>query len=122
MEKGGWAAYFQLREQADPNTLFAGTWQDISSSYAGLFFRVEGGNAASFGSDQKDNVGNHRHNIKYGNTQATAGNSYAYASLGNWAGMYYSENNHDYWEGLSDPSMIETRPVNTTIKIWKRVS
>lgn len=49
--------YFQLRGQATPDQLFgsSGKWQDISSEYAGEFFRAVGGNSANFG--QKQNQG-----------------------------------------------------------------
>jgi hypothetical protein len=32
------------------------TWNDVSSAYAGVFFRVTGGDAASFGQVQNDNA------------------------------------------------------------------
>ena len=55
--------YIQLKGQSAPSDLFGGTWENISSSYAGRFFRAEGGNAAAFGSDQGQSVYPHpRHN------------------------------------------------------------
>ena len=41
--------YVQYSGQSDPTSLFGGTWQNISSSYAGRFFRAEGGSAAATG-------------------------------------------------------------------------
>ena len=46
--------YFRLPGQPAPNTIFGGTWQDISSQYAGLFFRIHGGTAANFEGQQFD--------------------------------------------------------------------
>ena len=50
--------YFQLRSQDTPDVLFgiSGKWQDISSTYAGEFFRAVGGNSASFGSKQNEGL------------------------------------------------------------------
>lgn len=50
--------YFQLRGQATPDTIFgtSSKWQDISSTYAGEFFRAVGGNSASFGSKQNEGL------------------------------------------------------------------
>ena len=45
--------YIQFPGQSEPSTLWPDfTWTNISSSYAGRFFRAEGGNAASFGNNQ----------------------------------------------------------------------
>ena len=50
--------YIQLRNQSTPDVLFktSGKWQDISSTYAGEFFRAVGGNSASFGSKQNEGL------------------------------------------------------------------
>ena len=50
--------YMQLRGQSTPDVLFktSGKWQDISSTYAGEFFRAVGGNSASFGSKQNEGL------------------------------------------------------------------
>jgi hypothetical protein len=40
--------YTQLPGESDPATLYGGNWTDISSSYAGSFFRVAGGNSTEF--------------------------------------------------------------------------
>ena len=49
--------YVQRKGQSAPSTLFGGgTWSNVSSEYAGLFERVEGGNAAAYGSTQTDAI------------------------------------------------------------------
>lgn len=52
--------YFQLRGQHPPEYLFgtSGKWQDVSSVYAGEFFRVSGGNSNSFGITQPEGLPN----------------------------------------------------------------
>ncbi|CAG2103000.1 unnamed protein product [Medioppia subpectinata] len=42
--------YVQLPSQADPKTLWPkSTWSDVTSAYAGQFFRAEGGGSLNFG-------------------------------------------------------------------------
>ena len=50
--------YIQLRGTQTPDQIFktSGKWQDISSNYAGEFFRAVGGNSASFGSKQNEGL------------------------------------------------------------------
>lgn len=40
--------YIQLPGYKAPDEMFAGIWTDITSSFAGLFFRCEGGDALAF--------------------------------------------------------------------------
>jgi hypothetical protein len=107
--------YFQLRGQPAPNTLFTGTWENISSQFAGLFFRVEGGNAAEFGNDQGMSVQSHRHNYGGGNqfVYASTDQSNGFAAVAPSSG----QNTYTGYEGGT-----ETRPVNTTIRVWKRTA
>jgi hypothetical protein len=102
--------YFQLRDQPEPAALFTGTWENISSQYAGLFFRVEGGNAISFGNNQDMMIQNHRHSsfIAHGNIVGNEGIAQA---------LTFTTNDYTGYAGG-----IETRPVNTTIKVWKRTA
>ena len=50
--------YIQLRGQFPPDELFgsSGKWQDISSIYAGEFFRAVGGNSNDFGVKQNEGL------------------------------------------------------------------
>ncbi|MGD9938610.1 MAG: hypothetical protein AB7T74_02290 [Clostridia bacterium] len=45
--------YFQLPGKALPSDMFLGTWSNISSSFAGAFFRAEGGAASAFDAGQQ---------------------------------------------------------------------
>ena len=103
--------YFQLRGQPRPQDLFTGVWEDISSQYAGLFFRVEGGNAAAFGQDQGMMIESHRH-------------VYAEAAItGLGGGDGFGAGMHNLFSvNTSYTGGIETRPVNTTIRVWIRRS
>jgi hypothetical protein len=104
--------YFQLRGQPSPNDIFAGTWQNISSSFAGMFFRAEGGNAAEFGSSQSSNVGEHSH--QYNEARLSS------ISAGGVIGAFVMAKSEKI-NTFSNPSG-ETRPVNITIRVWKRIA
>ena len=64
--------YVQYPGMPAPSSLFPGTWTNISSNYAGRFFRAEGGDAASFGSCQDWNVGGNDLNTSISNWRAAA--------------------------------------------------
>ena len=150
--------YIQLKGQSAPSDLFGGTWENISSSYAGRFFRAEGGNAAAFGSDQGQSVYPHTHTISHTHTRGTMEikgwfkaycdngigsnqDNTVFASSGANKG-YTSGTDGTYqrtltlnaskgWTGsTSSPSTTtsgsygttETRPINSTIRIWKRTA
>src|SRR5699024_5951111 len=49
--------YVQLPKDKAPGEIWPwATWTDVSSTYAGVFFRVEGGAAAPFGTVQESNT------------------------------------------------------------------
>lgn len=111
--------YTQFPNQLDPAGLnYPGTWSNVSSSYAGDFFRVEGGNAVSFeGGEQTDEIKSHTH------TQYT----------GTVDDKNFSSSNGQYppgdGPGVNDTGLtvstvggVETRPINQTIRIWKRTT
>ena len=117
--------YHQLPTQSAPATLFGGTWENVSSSYAGDFFRAEGGNASTFESGTQthqfeDHAHNHRHNVYTdgGGSGHTVCNSIyddAYTNEGavtTYTAANPSSGNHG----------SETRPVNKTIRIWRRTA
>lgn len=124
--------YLQLRDQADPNTLFPGTtWENISSTYAGMFFRAEGGAAASFGSQQAGGLPNITGSV-------TSGQGILQRTAASAGALYYSNHslNTSYWNSGGDNYLSimldasrssslygnasEVRPVNESIRIWKR--
>ena len=115
------ATYLQLPSQSAPDDIFTGTWSNISSSYAGDFFRAEGGRAASFGSGRQNHqfethAHYHRHYFRFGHeggygpaADSTSNIGYGYTS---YSGVNPTSGAHG----------AETRPVNRTIRIWKRIS
>lgn len=125
--------YVQYRGQDAPATLFPGTtWTNVSSTYAGRFFRVEGGSAAAFGSQQAGGLPNITGTIS--SFQA----NYNYRGS-NVSGAFYnsiSENGKTDSGGGSDTCITtgfsasrssslygaasEVRPINETKRIWKR--
>lgn len=114
--------YTQYPGTSDPATLFGGTWLNITSLYAGLFFRAEGGSSLAFNAgNQLDAFQGHVHDWS-GNTSGGGGN-------GN-SGIWGVTNVNNAGSGISTPrpdgtngtprTASETRPVNTTIRIWQR--
>ncbi len=128
------AIYVQFAGQTDPTTLFGGTWENVSATYAGLFFRAEGGNAAAFGSSQgggAPNIVGFMGNVQMANWASTGafypngtdGNEYNWnqfregGSGQRGINMYFSAANSN---GIY--SAPEVRPINHTIRIWKRTA
>ena len=128
------AIYVQFAGQTDPTTLFGGTWENVSSIYAGLFFRAEGGNAAAFGSNQgggAPDIAGFMGNVQMANWASTGafypngtdGNEYNWnqfregGSGQRGINMYFSaaRANGTY-------SANEVRSANSTIRIWKRTA
>jgi hypothetical protein len=104
--------YFQLKGQPEPQTIFSGTWENISSQFAGLFFRAEGGNAAAFGNDSQDmSVQSHSHSYQRPDRPINLSGDSRFTT-----GYSGTPDNTSSYGGT------ETRPVNTTIRVWKRVS
>ena len=132
------AIYVQFAGQSDPTTLFGGTWDNISNTYAGLFFRAEGGDAATFGETQTGGAPNiagsmsvENNNIPFLTNSASLNVSgcFASATMGNGAtytgvpttrpiGVNFSAANANATYGAAD----EIRPANSTIRIWKRTA
>lgn len=124
--------YVQFAGQSAPAELFGGTWENISAQYAGRFFRAEGGSAASFGNDQGGGIpdasgtvwgttgwnggvgGNGVFSTYNGNMHTAADRGTVFGSVD--FNMYLSRANKLY--GAAG----EVRPINSTIRIWKRTA
>ena len=128
--------YVQFSGQSAPNALWGGTWQNVSNLYAGLFFRAEGGNAAAFGSSQREGLPNI--SGLYSASELSERNKDVYAT-----GCLYDAGNHPWnnWNAdgeqngasamigfnASRSSAIygassHVTPVNSTIRVWKRTA
>jgi hypothetical protein len=149
--------YTQYPGTSDPATLFGGTWLNITSLYAGLFFRAEGGGSLAFNAgNQTDLVGPHSHTASSGGSGAlghthsvpypetrwggSANNPGTYINGGpispppvfmTNSGTGYTGANggtsgtnasidHTHTITVNATTTAETRPVNTTIRIWQR--
>lgn len=129
------AVYVQFANQPDPTSLFGGTWSNISNSYAGLFFRAEGGAAAAFGGSQNGGLPG-----IYGKFQLRDNVGYT-GGFEQFEGAIYGENqvdrrircdsgvygNYTVRLNASRSSILygaanEVRPINSTIRIWKRTA
>lgn len=135
--------YVQFPGYSDPGTLYPGTtWSNISSSFAGAFFRAEGGNASAFGGgaqaymhDSHSHGGAsggmstsnpHHHTVRAGNT------SYDLNQVNNFMGGSSNTNtakdgvmndtNIDHSHFINADGGVETRPLNYTIRIWARTA
>lgn len=114
--------YIQFPSQSTPASLFGGTWSNISSSYAGDFFRAEGGNASAFESGE----------------QAASVLIPAYA-LGSYIWAQTLHNTISSYDSISDSSIsggqsgggttgsatfssYTIRPINRTVRIWVRTA
>lgn len=125
------AIYVQFSGQSSPSELFGGTWSNVSSSYAGRFFRAEGGSAAAFGKTQADaapNIYAWACGIETYKTRSSSG-AFTYSDpinnnvigSGSDFGSASLNFNASYSNGkYGDAS--EFRPINSTIRIWKRTA
>ena len=127
--------YIQFRNQAGPSTLFPGTtWQNISSTYSGRFFRAEGGAAAAFGSQQNGGLPNITGSFQWATNPPDGNYIRTGAFYGDGTQRYISANYggaHLYTDmdvkfDASKSNTIygaatEVRPSNETIRIWKRI-
>jgi excisionase family DNA binding protein len=120
--------YFQLPGQPSPDTLFTGTWADVSADYAGAFFRAAGGNASAFGAGaQADALKAHFHAYGTRTINVAVNEGSAIQGGGSDHGLDRVTNNLGV-RGPTDPGSgadvgaVETRPLNHTMRIWKRVS
>ena len=125
-------SYIQFPNMSSPIDLgWPGTWTNVSSEYAGDFFRAEGGEANPFdNTEQSDAIRN-----MTGYINAESG---GYGELGSSSGVFYSsDSNNRAATGVTGytnysrvnfdvsrqvPTASENRPVNKTIRIWKRTA
>lgn len=115
--------YIQFPGKDGPGDIFTGTWSDISSSFAGRFFRAAGGDAAAFGAAQGHALQGHGHATQKQDSALSSGSSRV----------------RPYGGGVNEPSpyvinpislggygtvqlSTETRPTNYTIRIWERIN
>jgi hypothetical protein len=113
--------YTQYPNQLIPQGTFSGYWREITDQYAGLFFRAAGGNAAPFGQGQGQQTAlpAHNHDITTGNDYTSSSDPLGWtisrASIVNArSSAYYNIQT----QSTGSIGGLETRPVNTAIRIW----
>ena len=129
--------YVQRKGQSAPSTLFGGgTWSNVSSEYAGLFERIEGGNAAAYGSTQTDAMRDiqgsffnpglkpYNNNGSYDGYYGAFGATYPFTGTTEMAperGGYQVPRVTFKASSYLDASNIavENRPVNATVRVWR---
>lgn len=120
--------YIQFPNQSAPGEFLAGNWTDITSQYAGLFFRAEGGDAKSFGSGTQaeglPNIsGTIYPSVRSDNTSADGAfeklNRRGWYPKGDTADQAYFRFNASRSNSIYGASSHVT-PVNTSIRIWVR--
>ncbi len=126
--------YIQYAGQAAPADLFGGIWDNISNTYAGLFFRTEGGAAAAFGETQGGGAPNITGELTglASTTNSPPSGSGAFIRTGTGSGftggpagsvpLAFSNFSFSASNISNGYSINEFRPANSTIRIWKRTA
>ena len=125
--------YVRFAGMPAPSEMFAGTWSNISSTFAGMFFRAEGGAAATFGSSQNAGLPNLKGRIGQFNTYVMRGNAadqvlFYTSTMGRPGGIHngatddyvYIDMNANRYNNVYQDNVNEVRPYNSTIQIWRR--
>ena len=119
--------YFQLPRQEGPNSIWPHwEWLDISEEYADRFFRVTSEKAEPFGEDQEEGAPRlDKVNITRIENGKDDYHEEDIISPGVWSKLLYtgSFSNGDTLNQHINfhVSGGEVRPMNTAIKIWKRI-
>lgn len=115
--------YVQLPNQPEPQNIWDTVeWIEITSEYAGLFFRAEGGDSAAFGTIQADNsprlhrVG--RTNIAHPGVNGISVRADGVSSSSISSGAL-TDSTH--WALHFTVTSGEVRPRNQAMRIWKRI-
>lgn len=118
--------YWQLPGKSAPGDLYPGTtWSNISASFAGDFFRAEGGQANSFGSaEQGDAIRNITGSFSVWDTYGRASGAFTATTVSsNRPGAAGNSSTEKYFDAsLVVPTATENRPKNRTIRIWERIA
>lgn len=112
--------YVQLPKEKAPAEIWPNLkWQDVSATYAGLFFRVQGGASAAFGAIQEeDSPRLSKVSMSTAAGYTDAGTPIAKGQFGKIkAGITGGP-----WYFQFDVSNTEVRPRNMAIKIWHRIA
>ena len=117
--------YTQLPSQSSPDVLWPNMkWTQVTQSYAGLFFRAEGGNSSSYGELQSASAPHLAQiNQHFGvNVDYLVNNNNVSLEQGKETGNIITghSNNYDFYTLSFKLSNEEVRPINKAVRIWKR--
>lgn len=116
--------YVQLPLHPSPQTLWPNLhWRNVSSSYAGLFFRAEGGTASAFGVIQSESS-NRLGNLESSSSSIGDSTSITVPSKG-WSEFVrtgYGLYPYVKYQGIRVQNTgNETFPRNMAMRIWERI-
>jgi hypothetical protein len=112
--------YVQLPNEKSPTEIWPWMiWNDVSSAYAGVFFRVIGGEAGNFGQVQRDNAP-HLQSIEnnYGMHCKLDKINTVIGGASDW--INFGQPKDDGVCTKVSMSGGEVRPLNMAIRVWKR--
>ena len=117
--------YTQFPSQSSPDVLWPNMkWTEVTQTYAGLFFRAEGGNSSSYGQLQLASAPHLAQVNQHYNDHVDINNSDSFVNLTQGietgkivTGTY---NKPPFYSLSFKLSNEEVRPINKAVKIWKR--
>lgn len=113
--------YFEYRKQSSPSTLWPTMkWTDVTSLYAGQFFRALGGDAAAWDEVQQSCA------PRISSIDNIESNAYSHSinlPTSGWSNRLFTGK----WELTGTATRFnvascEVRPINTAVRIWKRIA
>jgi hypothetical protein len=126
--------YVQLPKEQSPQDIWQWMiWKDVSSDYAGVFFRVDGENSAPFGQIQNDNNPRLAHVDTVWTNNAAAWPEVSKHLAPDASNITIPRNERSLWietggNGVHMKFMSfnlkggEVRPRNMAIRVWRRMS
>jgi hypothetical protein len=117
--------YVQYPGMSTPTQLWSwATWTNVSDSFAGRFFRAEGGDAAAFGTPQAQQLIAHTHGITWNGTTPTTVGDKADAGVIDEDTFGTDDFTRDAVPTVTDEAGVGTdlRPMNYAVRIWKRTA
>ena len=113
--------YTQFPSQSSPDVLWPNMkWTEVTQSYAGLFFRAEGGNSSSYGQLQSASAP-HLAQVNQHDSYEIIGNNIINLEQGIETKKIYTGSTAGAVYALSFKlSNSEVRPINKAVRIWKR--
>jgi hypothetical protein len=120
--------YTQFPKKPNPQSIWPNLmWRDVTSEYAGLFFRAGGGAAAAFGEIQPESTKRLKTIASRGQREYGEGWNPVSINPGGWTtwirmGHYGGVGGWDYATHMKfEATNDEIKPRNTAVLIWERI-